>query len=123
MEKRPWIALLLDFYGELLTERQKGLMKLYYEEDLSFGEIAENLQISRQAVFDQIKRGEKSLYHLEEKVGLAKRFLEERTRWRRFTRELQAIETSLDSGQEADRQAAQKRLRALREDMSSLLAE
>lgn len=70
------IAMLLDFYGELLTEKQAQAMELYYNEDLSLAEIAEPLNISRQGVRDSIKRGEKQLLDLENTLGLAKRFKE-----------------------------------------------
>lgn len=70
------IAMLLDFYGELLTEKQREAMELYYNEDLSLAEIAEPLAISRQGVRDSIKRGEKQLTDLENTLGLAKRFKE-----------------------------------------------
>lgn len=70
------IAMLLDFYGELLTEKQAKAMELYYNEDLSLAEIAEPLSISRQGVRDSIKRGEKQLIELENTLGLAKRFKE-----------------------------------------------
>lgn len=68
------IAILLDFYGELLTEKQAMAIHLYYNEDLSLAEIAEPLEISRQGVRDCIKRGEKQLLELEEKLGLAGKF-------------------------------------------------
>ena len=67
-------AVLLDFYGDLLTEKQARALDLYYNEDLSLAEIAEPLGISRQGVRDSIKRGEKQLYDLEKTLGLAKRF-------------------------------------------------
>ena len=70
------IAMLLDFYGELLTEKQAKAMELYYNEDLSLAEIAEPLSISRQGVRDSIKRGEKQLIDLENTLGLLKRFKE-----------------------------------------------
>ena len=56
------IALLLDFYGELLTEKQRDMIELYYDEDLSLGEIAETAKITRQGVRDSIKRGEQQLF-------------------------------------------------------------
>ncbi len=70
------MVMLLDFYGELLTEKQREAMDLYYNEDLSLSEIAEPLNISRQGVRDSIKRGEKQLLELEDALGLAKRFKE-----------------------------------------------
>lgn len=60
MEKDLSIAVLLDFYGDLLTEKQARAIDLYYNEDLSLAEIAEPLGISRQGVRDSIKRGENS---------------------------------------------------------------
>lgn len=64
------IVMLYDLYGTLLTENQKNVIELYYYEDLSLGEISENLQISRQAVRDSLKRAENILYNLEEKLSL-----------------------------------------------------
>ena len=72
-------AVLLDFYGDLLTEKQFRTLDLYYNEDLSLAEIAEPLGISRQGVRDSIKRGEKQLYDLEETLGLVKRFRDVKT--------------------------------------------
>lgn len=68
------ITVLLDFYGELLTENQAKVLDLYYNEDLSLAEIAEPMGITRQGVRDSIKRGEKQLYDLEDALGLASRF-------------------------------------------------
>lgn len=68
------IAFLLDFYGELLTEKQREMVDLYYNEDLSLGEIAELSHISRQGVRDSIKHGENLLYEYESKLHLAERF-------------------------------------------------
>ena len=68
------ISLLLDFYGDTLSERRLELMEMYYNEDLSLSEIAEIAGISRQGVRDSVKKSEKELLALEEKLGLAKRF-------------------------------------------------
>jgi predicted DNA-binding protein YlxM (UPF0122 family) len=73
LEKKNEIIILNDYYGELLTPKQKTYIKLYYEEDLSFGEIAENLGVSRNAVFRQIKNIEKIFKNYEEKLGLMKK--------------------------------------------------
>ena len=67
-------SLLLDFYGDLLSERKKELIELYYNEDLSLAEIAEHSGITRQGVRDSIKRAEAQLKEYEERLGLAKRF-------------------------------------------------
>ncbi len=67
---------LFDFYGDLLTEKQQRFFKLYYFHDLSLGEIAEELKVSRQAVYDIIKRTENILQNYEKKLGLWKKFQE-----------------------------------------------
>ena len=68
------MTMLFDFYGELLTERQKEFFDLYYNEDLSLGEIAENAGISRQGVRDVIVRAEAAMQEIEDKTGIIKRF-------------------------------------------------
>lgn len=68
------MAMLFDFYGDILTDRQKEFYDLYYNEDLSLGEIAENYGITRQGVRDVIVRAEAVLTELEDKTGLIKRF-------------------------------------------------
>ncbi|ADG82897.1 putative helix-turn-helix protein YlxM/p13 family protein [Thermincola ferriacetica] len=78
MDKLGWISLLLDFYGPLLTDKQFAYMEMYYNNDLSLGEIAEEHSVSRQAVYDIIKRGEKILEEYENKLGLVKKFNKER---------------------------------------------
>ena len=68
-------SLLLDFYGELLTQKQREICQLSMTEDWSLGEIAESLRISRQGVQDALKRSEKILFDAENKLGMAKRFV------------------------------------------------
>ena len=68
------IAVLFDFYGAMLTEKQKDVIDLYYNEDLSLAEIAEHEGISRQGVRDNIKRGEAYLLELEEKLRFAENY-------------------------------------------------
>ena len=68
------MTMLYDFYGELLTDRQKEFFDLYYNEDLSLGEIAENNGISRQGVRDVIVRAEGIMTEMEDKTGIIKRF-------------------------------------------------
>ena len=72
-EKDLKIAYLLDFYGEVLTERKKEVLDMYYNEDLSLAEIAEQIGISRQGVRELIKKAEDELSFLEEKLELAGR--------------------------------------------------
>ena len=69
------MTMLFDFYGELLTDRQREFYDLYYNEDLSLSEIAENYGISRQGVRDVIVRAEAYMTDIEDKTGLVKRFL------------------------------------------------
>lgn len=66
-------AMLLECYGSLLTEKQRDIMQLYYYEDLSLSEIAENENITRQGVHDAIKHAEQYLDDFEEKVGFVKK--------------------------------------------------
>ena len=68
------LAMLLDFYGPLLTEKQGEMMRLRVEEDLSLSEIAENAGISRQGVRDVIVRAENQMQEIEDKTGLIRRF-------------------------------------------------
>lgn len=69
------MTMLFDFYGEVLTPRQKEFFDLYYNEDLSLAEIAESYGISRQGVRDVIVRAEAIMTDLEDKTGLMKRFM------------------------------------------------
>jgi len=78
LEKVAWVVLLFDFYGVMLTRRQYEFMRLYYEQDLSLGEIAERYNISRQAVYDTLKRAENALLKFEQKLGFAARYKEDR---------------------------------------------
>ncbi len=73
MAKNLDITILIDIYGYMLTEKQKDVLELYYFDDLSLAEIAENLGITRQGVRDSIKRGEETLIDLEEKLGYLKK--------------------------------------------------
>lgn len=75
LERTTEMNLLIDFYGSLLTEKQQGLLMMYYGEDWSLSEIAEHQGVSRQAVFEAIKRAQATLIDLEEKLGLIKKHL------------------------------------------------
>lgn len=83
------MALLFDFYGDMLTDRQKEFYDLYYNEDLSLAEIAENYSITRQGVRDVIVRAEGILSELEEKTGIIRRF-------QKMQRQLEEIEKHTD---------------------------
>ncbi len=79
MAKNLEISLLLDFYGDMLTEKQREVIEYYYNDDLSLSEIADNEGITRQGVRDSIKRAEFQLLDMEERLGLARRFREMRS--------------------------------------------
>ena len=68
------LTILFDFYGDILTEKQRELFDLYYHEDLSLAEIAEHLGITRQGVRDSIVRSEEILRKFESKLGLAEKY-------------------------------------------------
>ena len=74
MAKNLEISYLLDFYGDVLTQKQRDVMEQYYNDDFSLAEIAANFGITRQGVRDSIKRGEGILLELEQKVGFAARY-------------------------------------------------
>lgn len=74
LEKTTRINYLFDFYQELLTPKQRNYMEMYYLEDYSLGEISELLQVSRQAVYDNIRRTEKMLESYESKLKLYAKF-------------------------------------------------
>ena len=74
MSKNLEVAYLLDFYGVMLTQKQRDFIDLYYNEDLSLSEIAENEGISRQGVRDVIVRAEAAMQEIEDKTGLIRRF-------------------------------------------------
>ncbi len=76
MAKNLEISFLLDFYGEMLTQKQREVIEYYYNDDLSLSEIADNEGITRQGVRDAIKRAEAQLLEMEERLGLARRFRE-----------------------------------------------
>ena len=77
MEKNVKVSILLDFYGKLLTKKQYKLLEDYYNNDLSLSEIAENENITRQAVRDNLKKGENNLLEYENKIKLMEKSLKQ----------------------------------------------
>ena len=73
LDEKQKISQLIDVYGGLLTDRQRDFLDLHYNEDLSYGEIAESENISRQAVHDTIQHGKTAILHFEEHLGLLTR--------------------------------------------------
>ena len=88
-DSRAMRSILLDFYGALLTEKQRECYDLHYNEDLSLSEIAEQCGISRQGVWDNIRRAEATMQETEEKTGLIRRVTE-------LERELERLRGELD---------------------------
>ena len=78
MDKNVQIGMLCDIYGELLTERQQDILDLYYNNNLSLAEIAEEMQITRQSVRDSILKGEKKLFRIRRRLEIKK------NRYKRF---------------------------------------
>jgi len=77
LEETLEITVLFDFYGPLLTEKQQTFVDLYFNENLSLTEIAEQFGVTKQAVSDGLKKSEKALRHYEEKLGLVERWKNE----------------------------------------------
>lgn len=84
---------LFAFYGELLTAKQQDILELYCHNDLSLGEISEDLEISRQAVYDTIRRSEKLLESYEDKLGLMERFDETEARMKNLVAEIDKLKS------------------------------
>ena len=102
-ESRWTRSMLLDFYGELLTDKQRECFDLHYNEDLSLSEIAEQLGISRQGVWDNIRLAESVLEDVENKTGLLRRFEENRAELEKLLRKIETLREM--SGEEAGRLA------------------
>ena len=109
-EETLYRTMLFDFYGELLTAKQKEYFDLHYNADYSLGEIAEMTGISRQGVWDIIKRAEETLRKTEEKTGLIRRF-----------REHQAVVAEMETNIEALKQLTDGKAKALTEELSASL--
>lgn len=86
------ITVLMDFYGQLLTDRQYEIMDLHYNSDLSLGEIAEELNVSRQAVFDGVRKARQTLENYEKRLGLVERFREQERNIDKALRNLKSLE-------------------------------
>lgn len=75
LEKRDYLNELYDLYGPMLTDKQKKCFVLYYQEDFSLAEIGEIEKISRNGVYDNLKRGENLLLSMEEKLKIHSKML------------------------------------------------
>ncbi|MDO4486548.1 MAG: YlxM family DNA-binding protein [Bacillota bacterium] len=93
-------SLLYDFYGQLLSKRQREVMELYHEENYTLSEIAAEFDISRQGVHDALKNAEKALKGYEEKLGLVKKFQKSSDAVRRIDEIIDALTNRLQSSSE-----------------------
>ena len=105
------MLLLFDYYGDMLTERQRMCLDLRYNQDLSLAEIAQELKVSRQGVYDNLSRAEATLRNMEEKTGCVRRSLQTRRALRTI---LEAASGLMDSSDEAVRIQAEKIISAAR---------
>lgn len=103
MEEIYEMTLLLDFYGQLLTEKEYMMLDLHYNNDYSLSEIAENMNISRQGVYDYIRRGKKDLVELENKLGLVRKFSEQKKAIKSILAEIEAFDRSKLDSEDRDR--------------------
>ena len=102
MEEKIKISMLIQTYGKLLTEEQNQILNDYYNNDLSLTEIAQNHNITRQAVRDIIKKGEKKLFEYEEKLSFMKRTLETEKKIEKALNELTKIQQNYSDKQIAN---------------------
>ena len=104
-DDRLYLSMLLDFYGELLTPRQRECFDLRYNEDLSLSEIAESCGISRQGAWDNIRHASEALEKIEERTGLVRRFVATRERLQTVQNLLHELMQCEDAGEKAGRLA------------------
>ena len=102
MEKNVKISILCQLYGKLLTEKQYEILNDYYNNDLSLSEIAQNSEITRQAVRDILKKGEKKLFEYEEKLNFMKRTLNQEKKITKVLDELTKIQNDYSDKQIAN---------------------
>ncbi|MDD3894703.1 MAG: putative DNA-binding protein [Syntrophomonadaceae bacterium] len=113
LEKIEHIILLFDFYGPLLTEKQQRVMNMHYENDLSLTEIAEYLNISRQAVYDLLKRAVALLEAYEARLQLAEKFS-------RTQQELQLVYSLLNKKDELNSKDIAKAVKIISKTLESV---
>ena len=114
LEKNVKVSMLCQIYGKMLTEKQYEVINDYYNNDLSLSEIAENHQITRQAVRDIIKKGENKLFELEEKLAFMEKTLKQEKQLQQVLQELSKIEDT-----SSDKKVA-KILERVREELNCL---
>lgn len=102
MDERVELNYLLDFYGPLLTEHRQEVLRLYCEEDLTQQEIADQLSITRQGVFDSLAKSKRQLNDYESKLGLVRRHLEQTRAAQRCLRLLDSVKALPDDAAALD---------------------
>lgn len=117
LQEKVYLSLLFDFYGELLKSHNKQIFEDYILNDLSLGEIAEEQGISRQGVYDIVKRCSKSLTEFEEKLGLLHKF---RTT-RQMAEEIHSLAMNLKESHREDSEEAVERILTLSQNMIEAL--
>ncbi len=120
MDKTLKMSLLFDFYGPLLTERQQSIYEMYFHEDLSLGEISEEFDVSRQAVYDMLKRSTQTLEQMEGKLGLVKRYQRTQYAMESINGQLQSLSSTLERLGRDDLAAD---LRGIQDKVKALLAD
>lgn len=95
-EKNLNLSLLLDFYGDILSDRQKDMLDMYYNDDFSLSEVADAFSISRQGVRSVLKKGENILFEMEDKLHLAKRFLDMKVKSSEIADQLEKINKEIN---------------------------
>lgn len=114
-------TLLYDFYGELLTEHQKNIYEDVVLNDMSLSEIAENYEISRQAVSDLMKRIEKLLFGYESKLHLVEKFENAKDKVREIRVEAEVIQDAVGENKDTDRTVLKDRVKRIAEISDSIL--
>lgn len=122
VEKTVRMNMLFDFYGQLLTERQRSFFSLYYSDDLSLGEIAEHFNVSRQAVYDIVKRSAEALEQYEEQLGLYERYVKRRSVIDKLEAAVQRLATFADACSDLP-STRRSDLTALSRELSELVSE
>lgn len=115
MERNVEISMLCQIYGKLLTQKQLNILNDYYNNDYSLSEIAQNNKITRQAVRDNLKKGENKLFELEEKLGVMNRMLNQEKTIEHILSELSKI-----SSQDSDKRVT-KILENVRKELNCLV--
>ena len=112
MDKVYEISLLMDFYGQLITERQYQILDLHYNNDYSLAEIAELVEISRQGVHDNIKKGKQMLRQFESRLGLVDKYMFQKSALEEAVCELDKLEKN-DSDMKPEQRKSLKRVREI----------